>query len=543
MIRRCVLALLFITGCISAFDENSMLTSIMVKAGSRGLAIVVESDGPAVESYQSALQGNQTVLRIFLKNVVYGLDDFSFSKFPEDAPVKEIHAREEMDGSLILTAIFRKQFYTKTKAKRVDNRNIFLVSSEPFSPYTWNSSSVKKPSTTRSVSVQPAKTPEKPAVLTSIRLLKRGDVEQLVISADNPVRIKTRSKYGMIIAVFENVINGLNATSYSIPSSSLIKKVTIVESKRGSNRVGVRIETMSASDHSSFVEVKPKQCIVYAMPQQASTGSRGLALWTHDGQVNASYNFIKASTLKSVTGLSMSVGATKSEPKKRLVVIRDNVNFRMEPVSDSPDNIIMTLRMGAEATEIKKQGGWYYIKVDGSNTEGWIYSTLVTEKSQLTQAQREAINRAQGVVPAIPAPPKVDESTTPKTIEKVPAVPQPDKTAAPVEGKETQKEEKRVTRYRQYGRDPFLPLNQADFLQSELLKVESCALVGILYDRLDRVALLEDNSKGGEAFSIRERDAISNGRVLKIRDNEVVFLLNEAGFSRKFVLKLNPKEK
>jgi len=74
------------------------------------------------------------------------------------------------------------------------------------------------------------------------------------------------------------------------------------------------------------------------------------------------------------------------------------------------------------------------------------------------------------------------------------------------------------------------------------LKVESCTLVGILYDRLDRVALLEDNSKGGEAFAIRERDAISNGRVLKIRENEVIFLLNEAGFSRKFVLRLNPKE-
>ncbi len=543
MTMRFILALIFVVNCVSAYDGNAMLTSIMVKASSRGLAIVVETDEPAVESYQSVLEGKNTVLRIFLKDVVYGLDEFIFSDFPESCPVKEIYAQEETGGSLVIKAIFRKQFYTKTKAKRVGNRNLFLVSSDPFYPYTWKTSGGKVADNEAHVSPQPGRTSGKPAVLSSIRLLKRGDVEQLVITADNPVRIKIQRKDGIIIAVFENVINGLSGNSYSLPSSTLFKRVTVKESVRGSNRIGIVVENTSPSQHSSFVEIKSKQCVVYAVPQ-TSSGTRGLALWTHDGGINTSYDFTMASTMKSIPAVPKKAETAKPDVVKHLVVIRDNVNFRMEPKAESSENIILSLRIGTEGVAIKKQGKWMYMRLNDSNTEGWIYGTLVVEKLRITQEQRNAILQAQVKVPTIPVPQSDDDSSTPKAIEKVTAEKTVEEVSANIDKavQANQESAKRITRYRQYGRDPFLPLNQADFLQSELLKVESCVLVGILYDRTDQIALLEDGSKGGAAFSLRKRDAISNGRVLKIRENEVVFLLNEAGFSRKFVLKLNPKK-
>ena len=176
MVKRLLLGLLLILNTVSAYDANAVLNSILIKAGPRGLAVVLETDGPAVESYQSALQGKNTILRIFLKDVVYGLNEFSFSDFPKQSPVEEIDAQEEPDGSLIITIMFRKQFYTKTKAKRIGNRNMFLVSSEAFAPYTWHPSKGKSTKRSTIATTQPQEQRKKPAVLKSIRLLKRVDL-------------------------------------------------------------------------------------------------------------------------------------------------------------------------------------------------------------------------------------------------------------------------------------------------------------------------------------------------------------------------------
>lgn len=538
MLRRILPGLFLIISTVSAYDADAVLSSIVVKAGARGLAVVLETDGPAVESYQSALQGTNTILRIFLKNVVYGLDEFSFSDFPKECPVEDINAQEEPDGSLIVTIMFRKQFYTKTKAKRVGNRNMFLVSSEAFAPYSWHSSKENPEKRPSIVTTKPQEENNKPAVLQSIRLLKRGDIEQLVMATDNPVHIKTERREGTIIIVFENVVNGLAQNTYALPSHSKFKKVAIKESAQQSHRIGILVESKSPQNYTSFVEIKPHECVIYTVPKTA-IGSRGLSLWTHDGKNNTSYDFVSASSLQSV---SPGLKSGKEEPLKKskhLVVIRDNVNFRKEPRADSPETVIMTLRMGKEGTVIKKQGAWYYIRLADSTIEGWIHSSMVAEKSAVSQKQRDAIAKTQAATPAIPAPPP-GTASAPDDSKRV--VPAPAPLAQRTETAQEGKKEKRVTPYREYGRDPFLPLNQADFLKSELLKIESSALVGILYDTRDRVVLLEDNSKGGQPFALRERDAISNGRVLKIRENDVVFLINEAGFVRQFVLKLNPKK-
>ena len=97
---------------------------------------------------------------------------------------------------------------------------------------------------------------------------------------------------------------------------------------------------------------------------------------------------------------------------------------------------------------------------------------------------------------------------------------------------------KKQVEYREYGRDPFLPLSLED--ESAVAKVENLKLVGILYDEADRIALFED--VGGKARALRENDPVQNGYLLRVQPDKVLFLLNELGISRTYAMKLS-KEK
>jgi hypothetical protein len=92
--------------------------------------------------------------------------------------------------------------------------------------------------------------------------------------------------------------------------------------------------------------------------------------------------------------------------------------------------------------------------------------------------------------------------------------------------------------YKPRGRDPFLPLDEVPVDDMALPDVEKSALVGILFDNRERVALLEEKGGKGVAYALRERDPVKEGRVLKIRRESVVFILSDGGISHTFTLKL-----
>jgi hypothetical protein len=112
------------------------------------------------------------------------------------------------------------------------------------------------------------------------------------------------------------------------------------------------------------------------------------------------------------------------------------------------------------------------------------------------------------------------------------AVPQPTAAAAVVPEKPLQN----LIEYKVYGRDPFLPLNKDE--EGPLPNVENLQIVGILYDRSARIALLEDISEKGNAYALRENDPVKNGYLLRIEPDRVLFLLNEFGISRTFAMRL-----
>ena len=73
---------------------------------------------------------------------------------------------------------------------------------------------------------------------------------------------------------------------------------------------------------------------------------------------------------------------------------------------------------------------------------------------------------------------------------------------------------------------------------SGLPLVENLTLVGILYDDAERLALCEDRLNGNQPFSFRELDPVDKGKVLKIYQDKVVFLITEFGISRSYTLEI-----
>ena len=94
-----------------------------------------------------------------------------------------------------------------------------------------------------------------------------------------------------------------------------------------------------------------------------------------------------------------------------------------------------------------------------------------------------------------------------------------------------------LVRYSAFGRDPFVPLMK-DTAMTDLPRVESLRLVGILEDASERIALVEDFRNNNRAFALRANDPIEDGRVLRIHRDRVVFVVREFDVSRSYTLSL-----
>lgn len=200
--------------------------------------------------------------------------------------------------------------------------------------------------------------------------------------------------------------------------------------------------------------------------------------------------------------------------------VKGGINFRSTPNTIGKDNIVAVLEKGVRAELISKSGVWFKVKTERSGKVGWVHGSLVKPVENEVVEDKEVEIADAKVLP--------QNMNVEKKIVKA---------KEPASAKPTIKE------YRAFGRDPFLPLDKCEFLLPDLPNVEEANLVGIIYDNMDRIALIEVKGKKGEieSHTLRENSTIFNGRVLKIKEEEVVFLISEAMYSRKYVLKMKEK--
>lgn len=98
--------------------------------------------------------------------------------------------------------------------------------------------------------------------------------------------------------------------------------------------------------------------------------------------------------------------------------------------------------------------------------------------------------------------------------------------------------------YQSYGKvDPFKTLVSGEFEQStasELVDMNSAALVGVMWGQEDRFALVEDGE--GFGYILRVGDPVRNGRVVSIRKNSLTARITLYGITNKVLLKLEKLE-
>ncbi len=243
-------------------------------------------------------------------------------------------------------------------------------------------------------------------------------------------------------------------------------------------------------------------------------------------------------TPKVVVTADASNSTSNAAVTSVVYLIKDNVNIRRTPVTTSSSNIIGKFAFGARFVSESKDGEWFKIRLE-SGEEAFVSTKMAQDSTRITVAQWDAIHNSS----AVKAKPVVDEFNSPGSdpllndkqksgfkLDSASAkqngnVAKQDSASAP-------KEVVQIKPYKKMGRDPFLPLTSTNFVKPKMPKVDKLTLVGVIYDPRDGIALFDEVVNGKTlSFSMRVGEKVENGKLLKIYERKVVFLMQESDFT------------
>ncbi len=93
--------------------------------------------------------------------------------------------------------------------------------------------------------------------------------------------------------------------------------------------------------------------------------------------------------------------------------------------------------------------------------------------------------------------------------------------------------------YSSFGRrDPFVDVKG---LVEEGINIDQMELVGIIWESEEPMAILSDVKNSSVSYTLKEGDKVLNGKVLKITQTDVLFLIQEFGVSRRYSMGLPDK--
>lgn len=219
------------------------------------------------------------------------------------------------------------------------------------------------------------------------------------------------------------------------------------------------------------------------------------------------------------TTISTSQTFMLRKASRDLIVIEGVVVLR-----DAPSEVgkqLMQLQFGDKLQSLGLENLYYKVKI--KDVTGYVNRRMVSypdelshlqmEKlKELANAQKEASGAAVDAGIALPGDSSMLEFEAPDV--------------------------DRIT-YSSFGRrDPFV---QLEGVVTEGINIDGVELVGIIWDSEVPMVLLTDSRNPGVSYTLKEGDAILNGKVLKITQDEVLFLINEFGVSRRYTMTLPDK--
>ncbi|MCQ2106124.1 MAG: hypothetical protein MJZ26_10065 [Fibrobacter sp.] len=351
------------------------------------------------------------------------------------------------------------------------------------------------------------------ANIKEMTVLVGSGMEQFRLVADSPIEIKNVSDPDKASVITIGLSGPQRSPLFKIGAGSLVKSVTW-----GAN--GVKIQLQSGAKPVVLVqdgalilqtrhEASKKEGFLFWSAQPNGIFVRN---WTKPVEENPNFDaFVKKFEGESKKLVSGSQTFHLRPVIRELIVVADETEFYAAPNEDA--QVLQRVVFGDRLVSLDITG--LYRKVQLGNRVGYVNKRSVSFFDELSSVQSERlkqVDKERGVV---------------------------EETSATVAGSQLDDlYEDRVT-YSSFGRrDPFVEIKG---LVEEGINIDQVELMGIIWESEVPIAILVESKNPSISYTLKEGDKILNGKVLKITQTDVLFLIQEFGVSRRYSMGLPDK--
>ena len=349
--------------------------------------------------------------------------------------------------------------------------------------------------------------------IKEMTVLIGSGMEQFRLVAESPIgisRVAGPGKTGVITVAIEGP---QKSPVFKIGSSSLVKSV-------GWGASGLQIQLQSGANPVMLVQ----EGALILQAAESSLKKDGFVFWTARPDGIYTRNWVKPSDEKRsfdkfVDGYEPGSKKIVSGAQtfhlrpvvRELIVVADETEFYTAPNENA--QVVKRLVFGDRLVSLDLVG--LYRKVQFDNRVGYVNRRAVSFYDELSSVQIELlkqVDKERGEV--------LQEGGTPSgsMLESL--------------------YEDRII-YSSFGRrDPFVEIKG---LVEEGINIDQVELVGIIWESEVPMAILVESKNPSISYTIKEGDKILNGKVLKITQTDVLFLIQEFGVSRRYSMGLPDK--
>ena len=349
--------------------------------------------------------------------------------------------------------------------------------------------------------------------LKEMTVLMGSGMEQFRLVAESPIDIRNVSGPDKNNTLTVGLAGPQRSPLFRIGSGSLVKSVTW-----GAN--GLKIQLKTAVKPVMLVQ----DGVLVLQVAENAINKDGLISWCArpDGifirdwmravEEKPDFDvFVKRLEKESKKIISGSQTFHLRPVLRELIVVADEIEFYAAPNENS--QVLQRLVFGDRLVSLDLTG--LYRKVQYGNRVGYVNRRSVGFYDELTSVQAERLKQID-----------LDRGTDLAV------------NAGTITSQLDGLYEDKVT-YSSFGRrDPFVEVKG---LVEEGININQVELVGIIWESDVPMAILVDTKNPSISYTLKEDDKILNGKVLKITQTDVLFLIQEFGVSRRYTMGLPDK--
>ncbi|MCQ2061355.1 MAG: hypothetical protein MJY47_07200, partial [Fibrobacter sp.] len=351
--------------------------------------------------------------------------------------------------------------------------------------------------------------------IKEMTVLIGSGMEQFRLVAEAPVDIKNVNGPDKASAITVGLPGPAKSPVFNVGAGSLVKSVTWAAN-------GLKIQLQAGATPTMLVQ----EGVLVLQVAESAIKKDGFVFWSAVPTGIFTRNWVKSASEEKVTFDSFVSKYDEDSKKiitgaqtfhlrpvpKELIVVADEIELFASP-SDS-SQVLKRLVFGDRLVSMDLTGLYCKVRIPDGRV-GYVNKRSVGYMDELSAVQAERLKQ-------------VDKERGENLTETANA------TGSQLDGLY----QDRVT-YSSFGRrDPFVDIKG---LVEEGINIDQVELVGIIFESDVPMAILVDSKNPSISYTIKEGDKILNGKVLKITQTDVLFLIQEFGVSRRYSMGLPDK--